>query len=84
MKKLLQGQTKKLSKNFIGPFKIIEVVSKVAYKLELPARMRVHNVFHVALLKEYIADELLLTGMILVLIPNTMKQEKLNGKLKEY
>ena len=51
-------QTKKLSKNFIGPFKITDVVSKVAYKLELPAHMRVHNVFHVSLLKEYITDEL--------------------------
>src|SRR5580765_1410605 len=58
LKTLLPEQTKKLSKNFIGPFKIIEVISKVAYKLELPSHMRVHNVFHISLLKEYIIDKM--------------------------
>jgi len=58
LKTLLPEQTKKLSKNFIGPFKIIEVISKVAYKLELPSHMRVHNVFHISLLKEYITNKM--------------------------
>jgi len=58
LKTLLPEQTKKLSKNFIDPFKIIEVISKVTYKLELPSHMRVHNVFHISLLKEYITDKM--------------------------
>ena len=44
----------------LGPFRISEVVgeSKSAFKLELPARMKVHPVFHVSLLTPYRANML--------------------------
>ena len=45
--------TKKLQERYIGPYKILAVVSPVAYKLELPETMKVHPTFHVSLLKEY-------------------------------
>lgn len=38
---------------FIGPFKIIDRINEVAYKLELPEPLKMHNVFHVSLLEEY-------------------------------
>ena len=42
----------KLSPRYIEPFKILECVGKVAYKLALLPRMsRVHNVFHISMLK---------------------------------
>lgn len=43
----------KLNEKYLGPFKIIEKVSDVNYKLELPVLMGIHPVFHVSKLKEF-------------------------------
>ena len=51
------GKKGKLSPRYIGPFEIIERIGKVAYKLALPLELAsVHNVFHVSMLKKYVAD----------------------------
>ncbi|GJY31158.1 hypothetical protein Tco_0414653 [Tanacetum coccineum] len=43
---------------YVGPFKVLEKVRSVAYKLELPEELsRVHNTFHVSNLKKCYADE---------------------------
>ncbi|GJW25591.1 hypothetical protein Tco_0039402 [Tanacetum coccineum] len=43
---------------YVGPFKVLEKVREVAYKLELPEKLsRVHNTFHVSNLKMCHADE---------------------------
>ncbi|GJW39252.1 putative reverse transcriptase domain-containing protein [Tanacetum coccineum] len=48
----------KLNPRYVGPFKVIEKVGDVAYKLELPEELsRVHNTFHVSNLKKCYADE---------------------------
>ena len=42
----------KLSPHYIGPFKILERMGEVAYRLELPDQLTgVHDVFHVSQLK---------------------------------
>ena len=47
----------KLNPRYIGPFEILEKVGNVAYRLALPPSMSgVHNVFHVSMLRKYIAD----------------------------
>jgi hypothetical protein len=51
-------QARKLYPKFVGPFEILEKVNSVAYKLDLPESMPVHNVFHVSLLKKFIPGKM--------------------------
>ncbi|KAL6211008.1 hypothetical protein ACLB2K_016237 [Fragaria x ananassa] len=51
------GKRGKLSPRYIGPYEIIERVGSLAYRLVLPSELsRIHNVFHVSMLRKYIAD----------------------------
>ncbi|XP_024200672.1 uncharacterized protein LOC112204017 [Rosa chinensis] len=51
------GKRGKLSPRFMGPFMIKDRVGPVAYKLILPPRLsKIQDVFHVSLLRKYIAD----------------------------
>nr|GFA96588.1 putative reverse transcriptase domain-containing protein [Tanacetum cinerariifolium] len=52
------GKRGKLNPRFVGPFKVIERVGPVSYKLEIPEELsRVHNTFHVSNLKMCYANE---------------------------
>ncbi|KAA0066793.1 DNA/RNA polymerases superfamily protein [Cucumis melo var. makuwa] len=51
------GRKGKLSPRYIGLYQIIERVGPAAYKLELSAELaRIHDVFHVSMLRKYISD----------------------------
>ena len=50
-------RSKKLGPKFVGPFKILQRIGKVSYRLEIPEVWKIHNVFHVFLLKEYVTYE---------------------------
>lgn len=43
-------------RHFKGSVKITQCVGKVAYRLELPPKMKIHSIFHVSLLKPFVAD----------------------------
>ncbi len=49
----LPHQKAKLTPKCLGPFKIIQEISPVAYRLKLPPNWRIHNVFHASLLNPY-------------------------------
>ncbi|TYK29813.1 pol protein [Cucumis melo var. makuwa] len=58
MKGVLRFEKKgKLSPCFVWPFEILERIGPVAYRLALPPSFStVHDVFHVSMLKKYVAD----------------------------
>nr|GEZ59004.1 putative reverse transcriptase domain-containing protein [Tanacetum cinerariifolium] len=52
------GRRGKLSPRYVRPFKIIDRISLMAYKLELPDELHgIHNTFHVSILKKCLANE---------------------------
>jgi hypothetical protein len=65
-------KTSKLIPKYIGPFKIINKVGLVAYKLQLPDKYHLHPTFHVALLRRYQTD--------LTRITASQPEEELDGE----
>ena len=51
-KYLKTKRNRKLEAKFLGPFWVLHPVGKQAYKLELPKKWRIHDVFHVSLLEQ--------------------------------
>ena len=51
------GKHGKLSPRYIGPYRIVERIGEVAYRLEFPFDLdRIHDVFLVSMLRKYIQD----------------------------
>ena len=48
----------KLSPKYYGPYKVLQKIGTMTYKLEFPTSSRVHHVFHVSCLKKVIGDKI--------------------------
>jgi hypothetical protein len=53
---LILGSFPKLAATYFGSFKILEKIGSIPYMIELPVSIRVHNIFHVSLLKKYVPN----------------------------
>ena len=53
----LHYPSRKLAPKRHGPFKIIQVLSPLTYKLQLPSTWKIHDVFHASLLSPYHSTE---------------------------
>lgn len=81
----------KLSPRFFGPYHMWEWVGTLAYRLQLPARAHIHDIFHVSLLKQFHGEppetvvplpDLLLHGRVLP-IPQAILQARSNRSVWE-
>ena len=53
----MTGKGKKLQPKFEGSYKILQRLGNMAYRLELSSNLsKIHNVFHVSMLKKYHPD----------------------------
>ncbi|XP_057975431.1 uncharacterized protein LOC131162842 [Malania oleifera] len=67
------GKKGKLSPRYIGPFEILERIGLVAYRIALPpALARIHDVFHVSMLRRYVLDPSHVISYELLEIRDTM------------
>ena len=73
------GKSRKLSPRFCGPFEIVKRIRQAYYELKLPKDWKIHNVFHVGLLRKYVFD----SDHIFFDLPKPIPEGELFAKLKK-
>jgi hypothetical protein len=69
-------QSIKLTSKFYGPFRVIEKIGKLAYKLQLHEGVKIHQVFHASQLKKHLGDSVILEpGLPLITDDGRIKME---------
>jgi hypothetical protein len=53
-----QNKDNKLAPKYYGPYKVLQRIGNMAYKLDLPPSSHVHPVFHVSYLKKVINNKI--------------------------
>nr|GEV16979.1 putative reverse transcriptase domain-containing protein [Tanacetum cinerariifolium] len=67
------GRRRKLNPRYVGPFKIMDRVVPVAYKLELPRELQgIYNTFHVSNLKKCLTDKNLIIPLEEIQLDNKL------------
>jgi hypothetical protein len=80
----------KLSPHYFGPYKIIDHIRDVAYRLQLPLKARIHDVFNVILLKKFDGNPLAVIVPLppiqqdrVLLVPDKVLHARLNRGMWE-
>ncbi|WMV26721.1 hypothetical protein MTR67_020106, partial [Solanum verrucosum] len=67
------GKKGKLSPRYVGPYRILKLIGKVAYELELLVDLAtVHPVFHISLLKKCMGDPTSMVPLDSVTVKNSL------------
>ncbi|XP_069154493.1 uncharacterized protein [Solanum lycopersicum] len=70
------GKKGKLSPRYVGPYKILKRIDKVAYELELPSKLAsLQPVFHISLLKKYVGDPASIVPLESVAVKDSLSYE---------
>ena len=66
----------KLSPRYVGPYKILKRIDKVAYELELPSKLAsLQPVFHISLLKKCMGDPASVVQLESVVVKDILSYE---------
>lgn len=64
MASLQQQKNGKFGPKYYGPFKVLDRIDDVTYKLDLSSGARLHDAFHIGLLKKYHGDNPMGPGVL--------------------
>ena len=67
------GKNKKQGQRYTGPFEITERVGRLAYRLNLPAHWRIHNVINIAFLEPAVGPNLMIFCTQLSIIKTVLR-----------
>lgn len=51
---IAKRKSNRLERRFFEPFKVTERIEKVAYRLQLPTKSKIYDIFHISVLKKFV------------------------------